>query len=63
MLQIIVKVGEMFFAKKLTLSTILTFINYEMRHPNCGDECDLNNPRALLHPNVPNDNFEHKKSS
>ncbi len=56
--------GWNFFAKKLTLSTILTFfINYEMSHPNCGDECYFNNVRALLHPNVSNENFEHKRSS
>jgi hypothetical protein len=39
------------------------FINYEMRHPNCGDEWYFNNMRALLHPSVSNENFKHKRSS
>ncbi len=38
----IVKVDDTFFAKKLTLSTILTFfINYKIKHLSCGNECNL----------------------
>jgi hypothetical protein len=58
LLQIIVKVDDAFFAKESTSSTILTFFtSYEIKHLNCGDECNLNKVRALLHLNVSNDNF------
>jgi hypothetical protein len=51
-------VDDVVFAKKLTSFTILTFIaNYEIRHSSFGDECNLVKVRALLHPNVSNDNF------
>jgi hypothetical protein len=51
-------VDDVFFAKKAKLSTILTFsTNYEIKYLNCGDECNLNKVRALLHPNVSNDDF------
>jgi hypothetical protein len=55
---------ECYGSKKLNLEnleglfTILTFIaNYEIRHSSFGDECNLVKVRALLHPNVSNDNF------
>jgi hypothetical protein len=49
-LQIIVKVDDAFFAKKGTLTTILTFFaNYEIKHPSCEDECNLDKVMTLLH--------------
>jgi hypothetical protein len=51
-------VNHAFFAKKSTLFTILTFFaKDEIKYPSCGDECNLDKARALLHPNVSNDNF------
>jgi hypothetical protein len=61
LLQFILKVDDVFFVRKLTLSTILTFfISYEIRYSSCGDECNFNKTRALLHPNVLNDIFPKK---
>ncbi len=58
LLQFILKVDDVSFAKKLTLFTILTFfVSYDIRHLSCGDECNFNKARALLHPNGLNDNF------
>jgi hypothetical protein len=58
LLQIVVKVDEAFFVKKTTSSAIFTFFtNYEIKHSSCGDECNLNKVRALLHPSVSNDDF------
>ncbi len=58
LLQFTIKVDDAFFAKKVTSSTIFTFFtNYEIMHLSCGDECNLNKVRALLHPSVLNDNF------
>jgi hypothetical protein len=51
-------VDDALFAKKLISSTILTLLtNYGIRHPNCGDECNLDKVRTLLHSNVSNENF------
>jgi hypothetical protein len=53
LLQFIRKVDNVFLAKKSTSSTILTFFaNYEIKHPSCGDECNFNKAKALLHPCV-----------
>jgi hypothetical protein len=58
LLQIIVKVDDAVFAKKVSSSTIFTFFTkYEIKHLSCGDECNPNKVRALLHPSVSNDNF------
>jgi hypothetical protein len=60
LLQINVKVDDAFFVKILILSTDLTFFaSYEIKHPTCGDEYNLDKVKALLHPNVLNDNFSH----
>jgi hypothetical protein len=51
----IVKVDDVFFAYKLTLSNTLTFhTNYEIKHQMVGMN---DNVKALLHPNLSNDNL------
>jgi hypothetical protein len=51
----VVKVDDVFFAYKLTLLTILTFLtNYEIKHQMAGINDKV---KALLHPNLSNDNL------
>jgi hypothetical protein len=51
----IVKVDDVFFAYKLTLSTTLTFLtNCEIKYQMVGINDKV---KALLHPNLSNDNL------
>jgi hypothetical protein len=49
--------GLCFFCKEIDIFHYLDLPSYEMKRLGCGDECNVDKARALLHPNVSKNNF------